>query len=211
MQWNAEVADHLIGRIRQGAIVGVAAGNHQRDARFVDQDGIDLVDHGGGKRTLHLLVQTKRQAVAQKIEADLVGGGVRDVAGVGGAALGGGHALLQIADREAQKAVDVAHPGSVAAGQIIVDGHDVDALRLTRVPGHGRNGGQRLSFAGLHFGDAAARQRQRPAKLDIEHVLAQHARSDDRGGGEQREQVLVCAADAQFVIAQTGKIRRASR
>ena len=136
---------------------------------------------------MDLIFQAKRQAVAQKIEPDFVGGGVGDIAGVGRAALRGGHALLNVADRQAEEAIDLAHPGCVAAGEVVVHGHDVDAVPLTREPGDGRNGRQRLAFAGLHFGDAAARQRQRPAQLDVEHIQSQHAGCDGRCNGHHGE------------------------
>ncbi len=123
-----QAAHHLIGHICQGTGASIAAGDDQRDARLIDQNGIHLVDNGRGKGTVHLLVQAKREPVAQDVEADLIGGSVRNVAGVRSTALGGRHALLHVACGEAQKTVDVPHPASVAAGQIIVDGHDVHAL-----------------------------------------------------------------------------------
>ena len=61
-----------------------------------------------------------------------------------------------------------AHPARVAAGQVIVDGHDVDALPFTGEPRDGRNSGQRLAFARLHLRDAAAGEGQRAAKLHID-------------------------------------------
>ena len=105
---------------------------------------------------MHLLVETKREPVAQDVEPDLVGGSVGNVAGVSGAALGGRHALLHVAHGEAQKTVDVPHPAGVAAGQVIVDGHDVYALPFPGEPRDRRNSGQRLAFACLHLRDAAA-------------------------------------------------------
>ncbi len=45
-------AIHLIG---QHVLSGVAARDHQRNARFVDQDRVGFVDHGGCERTVHSL------------------------------------------------------------------------------------------------------------------------------------------------------------
>ena len=85
---NAEAADQLIGRDREGAfVVIVAAGDYERNARFVDQNRIGLVDDGRGERALDLVRKIERQTVAQKIEADFVGRGVEHVARVGDAAL----------------------------------------------------------------------------------------------------------------------------
>ncbi len=129
---------------------------------------------------MDLVFQAKRQAVAQKIKPDLVGSGIGDIAGVGRAAFRGGHALLNVGDGQTEEAIDLAHPGCVAAREVIVHGHHVDAFALTCEPCDRGNGRQSLAFASLHFGDAAARQRKSPTQLDIEHVESQHARCDRR-------------------------------
>ena len=70
-----------------------------------------------------------------------------------------------------ERLVDRAHPFGVAAGQVVVDGHDVHALAARRGVGllgvgrvhrqrvqHDREGRrQRLALAGLHLGDLARR------------------------------------------------------
>ena len=67
--------------------------------------------------------------VPQVVEAELVVGAVGDVGGIGGLALGrADHAVDDQAHRQAQEAVDLAHPLAVALGQVVVDGDDVDAL-----------------------------------------------------------------------------------
>ena len=67
-----------------------------------------------------------RHVVAQVVEAELRVGAVGDVAAVGGAALVVGHHVLDHADRDAQRLVDRPHPAGVAAGQVVVDRHQVD-------------------------------------------------------------------------------------
>ncbi len=79
----AEAAHQRIGAAGDGLFVFFTAGEHERNAGFVDQDGIGLVDHGGVERAVDLIFEPQRQMVAQKVEADFVGGGVGDVAGVG--------------------------------------------------------------------------------------------------------------------------------
>ena len=73
------IAIHLIG---QWLLSAFTARDHQRNARFIDQDGIGFVDHCGGERPVDLVVRIERQSVAQQIEPDLVGGGVGDVASI---------------------------------------------------------------------------------------------------------------------------------
>src|SRR5215469_7247836 len=175
MDSEAEIADYLIGgRGQRGFVIIVAACDYQRNARFIDQNGIGLVDDGGREGTLDLIGEIERQTVAQKVEADLVGRGVQYIAGIGGTALGRVHALLEMSDAEAEKAVEISHPDGVTTRQVVVRGHDGNARGLTGVPGDGWNSRQRLAFACLYFGDATTRQRERTAKLDIEHFLTEH-------------------------------------
>ena len=45
-----QTAHHAVGDAGQHLFIGLSAGQHQRNARFVDQDGIGLVDHGRVER-----------------------------------------------------------------------------------------------------------------------------------------------------------------
>ena len=71
----------LVGRFLAGA------GNDQRGAGFVDQDGIDFVDDGEVVPALHAIVQVELHVVAQVVEAEFVVGAVGDVGSIGFAAL----------------------------------------------------------------------------------------------------------------------------
>ncbi len=112
-----------------GRLLG-RAGDDERRAGLVDEDRVDLVDDGVVVPALHHRLQVELHVVAQVVEAELVVGAVGDVAGIGVLALGVGHVVLDHADGEAEEAVDLAHPLGVAAGQVVVDGDDVDALAL---------------------------------------------------------------------------------
>jgi hypothetical protein len=96
------------------------AGDDQGRAGLVDQDRVDLVDHAVLKLPLHHLGDVGGHVVAQVVEAQLAVGGIGDVTGIVGAPLRGRHVLLNQAHREAQEAVDLAHPLGVAAGQVVV-------------------------------------------------------------------------------------------
>ena len=63
------------------------AGNDERRAGFVDQDGVDFIDDGEIVAALHAILQIELHVVAQVVEAELVVRAVSDVGGVGGAAL----------------------------------------------------------------------------------------------------------------------------
>jgi hypothetical protein len=72
------------------------------------------------------------------------------------------------AHRQAQEVVDGAHPLGVAAGQVVVDGDDVDAAAGQPVEGGGERRDEGLALAGLHLGDLALVQDDAAHHLDVE-------------------------------------------
>ena len=104
--------------------VGRAARDDERRARLVDEDRVDLVDDREVVRrqrlvalpALHLLFDARDHVVAEVVEAELVVGAVRDVAVVLRALLlGRGVVGDDLADREPEEAVELAHPVGVAS------------------------------------------------------------------------------------------------
>ena len=156
------------------AVVGRAR-DDQRRAALVDQDRVDLVDHGEAVAALDHVGQRVLHVVAEVVEAEFIVGAVGDVAGVGGAALGVVEAVHDLADRHAEEAVDLAHPFGVARGEVVVDGDDVDAPAFEGVEIDWRRGDQRLALAGAHFGDAALMEHDAPDQLDVEMPQTQSA------------------------------------
>jgi hypothetical protein len=120
-------AVHLV--VEVGRFLGRARDDERR-ARLVDEDAVDFVDDGEVVAPLDVVREVELHVVAQVVEAELVVGPVGDVAGVGGLPLGDRSVVLDDADRHAEEAVDPAHPFRVAAGEVVVDGDDVDALAL---------------------------------------------------------------------------------
>ena len=57
-----------------------AAGDHQRDARLVDEDRIGFIDQRRAEGREHEMLRVQHQLIAQKIESDFVGGRVGHVA-----------------------------------------------------------------------------------------------------------------------------------
>jgi len=91
----------------------------------------------------------------------------------------------------AEEGIDLAHPGGVAAGEVVVDGDDVDAAAGERVEIHRKRCDQRLAFAGLHLGDVALMQHHAADQLHIEMALAKRALGGLAHGGECRHQDVV--------------------
>jgi len=149
-------------------------GNDEGRARLVDQDRVDLVDDRVVQPALEALRDLGRHVVAQVIEAEFVVGAVGDVGLVGRLLIRRIHLRHDHAHREAEEAVDAAHPLGVALGEVIVDGDDVNALALERVQVGRQRRDERLAFAGAHLGDLAFVQRDAADHLDVEVAHLQH-------------------------------------
>ncbi len=193
LRLRLEVLDHLAlfelrdDGVGDGVLVGGlvgGAGDDERRARFVDEDGVDLVDDAVAVTALHHVLEVELHVVAQVVEAELVVGAVGDVGAVGLAALLVGEVVHDDADGEAEEAVDLAHPLGVALGEIVVDGDDVDAVAGERVEIAGKRGDERLAFAGLHLGDFAGVKDHAADHLDVEVT---HADGSDAGLADDGE------------------------
>ena len=88
-----------------GGFLG-GAGNDQRGARFVDEDGVDFIDDREVMAALDAIREVVLHVVAQVVEAELVVGAVGDVCAVGGAALLVVEIVHDYADGEAQAAIE---------------------------------------------------------------------------------------------------------
>ncbi len=103
------------------------------------------------------------------------------------------------ADAHAEEIIDPAHVLGVAAGEIVVDGDDMDALAGERVEIAGERGDQRLAFAGPHFGDGAFVQHHAADQLDIEMTLAIGALGRLAHRGESgNKQIVEAFAGGEF-------------
>src|SRR6266403_933310 len=134
------------------------AGDDQRGARLVDQDGVNFVDDGEVMAALNAVGEVVLHGVAKIVETEFVVGAVGDVGSVSGAALLVVQVVHDYADGEAERAIERAHPFGVAAGEVIVYGDDVHATAGQGVQGCGQSGYERFAFAGFHFGDFAVVQ-----------------------------------------------------
>jgi hypothetical protein len=126
-------------------------------------------------RALHHLRQLELHVVAEVVEAELVVGPVGDVAAVGDLPLRVVQFVLDDADRHPEEPVDLAHPLGVAAGEVVVDGDDVDAFAVEGVQVGGQRRDERLAFARLHLGDGALVQDVAADELDVEVPHVEHA------------------------------------
>ena len=182
-------------------------GDDERDPRFVDEDGIGLVDEGGMERPMNPVPRRPGDPVAEKIEARFLGRRVRDVGGIGRPFVRAGQALPSATHAEPEAAIHGSHPGRVAAGEVIVEGQDVDAA-----PGEGEEGGgedrcQGFPLARRELCDTPVRHGQAGDELDIERLERQGApgRLADEGEAFDRQTLRRSAAPRP-----AGKARRAA-
>ena len=153
---------------------------------------------------LHVVRELELHVVAQVVEAELVVGAVGDVGGVGDLPLGVVQLVLDDADGHAEEAVDPAHPLGVAAGQVVVDGDDVNALALERVQVGRQRGDERLAFAGLHLGDLALVEHGAADQLHVEVPHVEHAAAGLAHDGEGLGQQVVERLAVGEALAELG-------
>ncbi len=163
----------------------------QRRTGLVDEDGVDLVDHGEVVSALDQIVQRVRHIVAQVVEAEFVVGAVGDVGVVGLAPLGRSHAGQDHADTQAEEAVHAAHPLGVTLGQVVVDRDDMHTVTGDRVQVGGQHTGQGLALTGLHLGDIAEVQRRATHDLHLVVLLVQHPPGRLAGHRERLQEQVV--------------------
>ena len=129
--------------------------------------------------------------VAQVVEAELGVRPVGDVAGVGNPPLGERHQVLDEADGSSQQLVDRLRPLRVALGQVVVDGHEMDASPCEAVEKQGLHGDERLSLTRLHLGDVAFVESDSPHQLDVEEPDADRALEGLPDGGVRLEDQIL--------------------
>ena len=212
-------AVHLLGEAGEG-VVGLGrlfggAGDDQRRPRLVDQDVVDLVDDREVVAALDAVLERVGHVVAQVVEAELRVGAVDDVAGVLALPRRVVVALLDRGDADPERVVDRLHPFGVAAGEVVVDGDEVDAVAGQRVEEDGEGRGQRLALARLHLGDRALVQDHAADQLHVVVALADRAprrlAGQRKGLGQQVvERLAVGGPLAQVVglLAQLGVLEQ---
>ena len=170
---------HLAGEnitclINLGGLAALA-GNDQRSSRFINEDGVDLVDDGVMELTDNELFLVDGHIVTQVVKAQLIIGHIGDIACIGRLALLGSHAVENDTDSHSHETIDLAHPLGITLCQIVVDCDDMDAATFKgiEVCGHGRD--QRLTFTGTHFGNAALVQDNTADQLHAERLHIERA------------------------------------
>src|SRR4051812_27679146 len=83
--------------------------------------------------------------------------------------------MIDDTDRKAEKRVNLAHPDSVATGEIVVYGYDVNSLSIQGIEIRRQCGDKSFSLACSHFGNATGVKYHATDELDIKMPLAERA------------------------------------
>ena len=160
--------------IHLGGLIALT-GDDEGGAGLVDQDGVHLVHDGEVMLALHQLVGVDGHIVAEIVKAHLVVGTVSHVGEICLLTLGLIHIVDNETHLEAEETMDFTHPLAIALGKVVVDGDDMDTFAAQCVKVGGESGHQRLTFTGLHLGDAALVQDDAADELHGVGAHAQHA------------------------------------
>ena len=101
------------------------------------------------------LIERGFHIVAKVIETKFVIGPISDIGGVRLAAFIVIETMDDAANAHADALINTAHPFGIAAGEIIIDGDDVDAFAGQGIEVYRQGRDQGFSFPGFHFGDFA--------------------------------------------------------
>ncbi len=130
----------------------------KRGARLIDEDRVDLIDYCVVVGTLYLVVFIYNHVVAKIIKAELVVCAVGNIGVVCRLSVLRFKVMHDKSDRKPEITVDLAHPFAVAAGEVIVDGNDMDTLAGKCVEIGRQDNRLGFTFAGFHLGDTALMQ-----------------------------------------------------
>ena len=201
---GADEAVHL--GVQAGGILALA-GDDQRGAGLIDQDGVHLIDDGKGVAALHHVGLVGHHVVAQVVKAELVVGAVGDIGVVGIPAGVAVHALHDQTNGQPQPAVELAHPLAVALGQIVVDGNDVHPFAGQGVQVGGQGSHKGLALTGLHLGNIAAVQGNAAGYLHREVLHAQHTPCGFAADGKGIRQNVVQRFALGQLLLKGGSLR----
>ena len=195
------------------------AGDDQRHAGLVDQDGVRLVHQRHVEGPVHQFGDVPDQAIAQVIEARLLRRHVGHIRAIGLLPVRTRHAVLHERHRQAEPLIERRHPLRVAPRQVVVEGEDVDAAAGERIERRRHHRRQRLALAGLHLDDRALVHGEGGDDLLVEgphaeEVARQLARQREELGSQRHQRLAgrrgvahASGASAQLRHGQRGHLR----
>ena len=124
-------------------------------AGLVNQDGVNFVHDRIVQATLHAVCCLVDHIVTKIVKAVLVIRTIGNIRQIRSLLLFSWHLRQINPHRQPKKVVELAHPLCIPAGQVVVDGHDVDALAGECIQIHRQSSCQCLALSGSHLGNFA--------------------------------------------------------
>ncbi|MNU81371.1 hypothetical protein D3C71_710290 [compost metagenome] len=113
--------------VQLGRFLGLS-GNNQRSTRLIDKNGVHLVNNAEIERTLNHLLFVENHIVTQIVEPEFIVRSVRNIASISRLLLFMFHTVQVDPYGHSQEVIDLAHFRAVTLCQIIIHGHNVNAL-----------------------------------------------------------------------------------
>src|SRR5688500_6834689 len=142
--------------------------------------------------TLHAGGEVKLHVVAQVVETEFVVRAVGDVGGVSCLPFEVIHVVLNTADFESEKTMDLAHPLGVAGGEVVVHSYDVNAAASgQRIQIRRQSSDESFALAGAHLGNLSLVENDAADQLHVEMAHAGRANTCFAHDGECFRKELV--------------------
>src|SRR5688500_13082037 len=162
--------------------------------------------------TLHAGGEVKLHVVAQVVETEFVVRAVGDVGGVSCLPFEVIHVVLNTADFESEKTMDLAHPLGVAGGEVVVHSYDVNAAASgQRIQIRRQSSDESFALAGAHLGNLSLVENDAADQLHVEMANAS-GRSSSRISLSRtlRRSLSVISATARWTFSLNVAVRARS-
>ena len=89
---------------------------------MAQRSSLRFVDDGRVEGAMNEVRRIEDEQIAEVIESGLFGGDIRDIGTIAGAPLGRRHVVIDVCNRQPERAIDGTHPRGIAPGQVVVEG-----------------------------------------------------------------------------------------
>ena len=125
--------------------------------------------------TLHHASELKFQIIAQIIKAKFIIGAIGNITGISGASFIIIKPAFDTANAKAKEFINLTHPASITACQIIIHSDHMNAFACQRVQENRQGGNKCFTFPCLHLCDLSIMQNNAAHKLNIKMTLTKGA------------------------------------
>ena len=155
-----------------GIRLGYRTGNNERCSRFINQNGVNLINNGKMMVPLYQLFLLDNHIVPEVVKAEFVIGTVSDVGPVCFASgFGVGIVPVDAVYREAMEVKDWFVPLSIPLGQVGIYGYNMNTASGQCIKVGRENGSERFTFTRFHLGNGSIMHGNGSNQL---HVIRHH-------------------------------------